>query len=112
MTDPTTALDMRVAGVPLPEIADHLGLTVTDAARQLQTELDDSPYGHLGETVALHLLRCDALAAALDLAETRNPTLAKQARIDQYRASFQAMHQGALDTANRAAITRADRGQQ
>lgn len=111
MTDPTTALDMRVAGVPLPEIADRLGLTVTDAARQLQAELDTTAYGHLGATAALHLLRCEALNAALDRAEARNPTPARQAHIDQHRSVVRAMHHGAMDTANRAAITQADRGQ-
>ena len=110
MTEPTTALDMRVAGVPLPEIADHLGLTVADTARQLQAELDATAYGHLGETVALHLLRCEALNAALDLAESRDPTPAKQARVEQHRAQVRALHPGALDTANRAAIEQADRG--
>lgn len=111
MTDPTTALDMRVAGVPLSEIADCLGMTVADSARQLQAELDATAYGHLGETAVLHLLRCEALNAALDLAEARNPTPARQAHIDQHRSVVRAMHHGALDTANRAAITRADQGQ-
>lgn len=109
MTGPVLAL--RVEGYTIEEIAHLLALDPTDARQQFAVDLEACPYGHLGETFAVHLLRCDALSTALDVAETRDPTPAKQARIDQYRASFQAMHQGALDTANRAAIARADRGQ-
>lgn len=117
MTGPVLAL--RVEGYTIEEIAHLLALDATEARQQLAADLDASPYALLGETVAVHLHRCDVLAAALDLAESRPCTPAHTALIDQHRAAVDHLRDAATDRAteraadrlSEAAITRADRGQ-
>lgn len=117
MTGPVLAL--RVEGYTIEEISQLLALDATQARQQLAADLDASPYALLGEAVAVLLLRCDALTAALDRAEARPGTPAHTARIDQHRAAVDRLRDAATDRATEraadrlaeAAITRADRGQ-
>jgi len=60
------ALALRVAGEPLPEIADRLGYPDAEAAaRAVRDEIGRTDYAHIPEARALHLLRLDTITDAL-----------------------------------------------